>query len=219
MNIPINPTDRQYNFIDATLLQQSNIPKPLHGLTPREIKGQAWWDRVRHTAYAKNDNCCWACGTHRDDALYHHWLEAHEIYSIDYVAGEAQLTGVAALCHACHNFIHSGRMVMVVGKLYSETKVLEIINRGLHLLDTAKLPVHMHTLYAMNRLKNLYDPTVIKTWNIEKRLTTAIGTTSSKMAEWSKWHLLLDGQIYYSIFESEAEWRKFYDNANHSQRQ
>ena len=66
------------------LLFCPNTPKPLHGMSPRSILGDEWWDKERIKAYRKFFNHCQACGTHKSDALYHRWLEAHEVYHFDY---------------------------------------------------------------------------------------------------------------------------------------
>jgi len=122
------------------ILLHPNIPKPLHGIAPRTILGKDWWDKHRQIAYAKNDYRCWACGVHKTDAKYHQWLEAHEFYEIDYAKGRVVFVELVALCHACHNFIHDGRMVHLVdeGKM-DEKQYREILKHGNRILAKAGL--------------------------------------------------------------------------------
>ena len=54
--------------------------------------------------------------THVSEAEFHNWLEVHETYDIDFKAGVAVYSGAVALCHACHQFIHSGRLLAVLEK-------------------------------------------------------------------------------------------------------
>ena len=93
-------TDR-LGFPSPQILLQPNIPKPLHGLNPRTLKGREWWDEQRHEAYARCGSRCWACTTHESYAKYHHWLEGHEAYAYNYDKGTAELSEVVALCHSC----------------------------------------------------------------------------------------------------------------------
>jgi len=92
----------------------ANIPKPLHELAPREILGREWWDRTRREAYQSTKYRCIACGVMASMAKYHPWLEGHEIYQIDYKRGIAVYKETVPLCHACHSFIHDGRMLALV---------------------------------------------------------------------------------------------------------
>ena len=117
-----------------------NIPKPLHGTVPRQILGEDWWNEQRQIAYAKNDYRCWACGVHKSKAKYHNWLEAHEMYDINYVVGTIEFIEIVALCHSCHNYIHSGRMAMLVdeGKM-SHEKYKDILKHGDNILKKANL--------------------------------------------------------------------------------
>ncbi len=125
---------------DPKILLAPNIPQPLHGLNPRSIMGQDWWDVERQKAYKKAGYCCEACGVAKQEAEYHAWLEAHEVYTYAYAKGVATFAGLVALCHSCHNFIHSGRMVMLVrsGKMSAE-KERDICRHGQEVLRKAGL--------------------------------------------------------------------------------
>lgn len=117
------------------ILLHPNIPKPMHGVNPRSVKGTKWWDEQRQIAYAKTEYCCAACGVHKTEAKYHHWLEAHELYDIQYWCGRMQFVEIVALCHSCHNYIHSGRMRALVDKgEMSQEKFNEIIKHGENVL-------------------------------------------------------------------------------------
>lgn len=166
--------------LQPELLLHPNIPKPLHGLNPRTILGQQWWDNTRRKAYAEQDYCCLACGVHKSNALFHSWLEGHEFFKIDYVVGYAEVTKIVALCHACHNYIHSGRMRMLVDKgQMSIIKMADIIQYGERILDQAGLPYRVD------------PPTVVQ-------------------QDWSKWYLLLEGIKYYSPYKNIEDWVHHY---------
>ena len=117
--------------IDPSLLLHPNIPKPLHKCNPRTVLGQDWWDEQRQFAYSKANYHCEACGIHKRMAKYHDWLEAHEIYDINYSKGTATFVRLAALCHSCHNYIHSGRMKALVDKKqFAAEKQRDILEHG-----------------------------------------------------------------------------------------
>jgi hypothetical protein len=67
-------------------------------------------------------------------------MEGHEIYEIDYLLGTAHYLKTVPLCHACHNFIHSGRMERLLeqGKL-ELNKYRQILSHGNHVLTEAGL--------------------------------------------------------------------------------
>lgn len=121
-------TDRQ---LRPELLLEPPLPEPLHGLAPRTIKGRAWWDKHRKAAYARMDDCCHACGVHKSRALYRRSLEGHESYEIDWENGRMELREIVALCHCCHNYIHSGRLRILLdtGKI-DTVKYNRIIEHG-----------------------------------------------------------------------------------------
>ncbi len=106
----------------------------------RTLLGKSWWDEKRYQAYAKHDYHCWACGIHKFDAKYHQWLEGHECYIINYKDGIMELKEIVALCHSCHNFIHSGRLLQLYIKGdISKAKALDILNHGFHILLANRL--------------------------------------------------------------------------------
>lgn len=126
------------------LLLHPFIPKPLHGLNPRTLLGQEWWDVQRRAAYKRTNYHCAACGVHKLNALYHRWLEAHEAYRIDYERGRAEVVEINALCHACHSFIHSGRLTALLQKgAISIARYETIINHGNKILHRHKLKVNL----------------------------------------------------------------------------
>ena len=158
------------------------IIKPLHGINPRNINGDAWWNKVRQTAYATNDYHCWACGVHKKDAWKRQWLEAHEVYDYDYVEHQATLREIVALCWACHNFIHYEHMrLCVLDGTYQRSTYVTVIRHGWRVLREAGT--------VMGRP----DPYYVAP------------------DEWREWHLLLDGKKYYSDFQCEDEMRQFYE--------
>ena len=69
------------------ILAHPNIPKPLHGISPRTIMGDDWWNKTRQEVYKKYDYHCIACGVAKEDAKKHQWLEAHEFWNINYETG------------------------------------------------------------------------------------------------------------------------------------
>lgn len=90
-------------FLRPELLLLPQIPKPLHGVAPRVVLGQAWWDRERRAAYRRAGGVCMACGTPCK-------MEAHEVYATDYKKGTLTYIESVALCSLCHQYIHDGRM-------------------------------------------------------------------------------------------------------------
>jgi len=122
------------------LLLHPNIPAPLHGLAPRTIMGSKWWEATREAAYRKAHYCCLACGVHKSKAKFRQWLEAHETYQIDWHKGRSEYIETVALCHCCHNYIHSGRLEALLeeGRI-SHAKFAAIHRHGDEILAKAGL--------------------------------------------------------------------------------
>ena len=170
---------------DPILLLHSNIPKPLHGVNPRTIKGRNWWDEQRRIVYKAQGDRCAACGVHKSQAKgKKKWLECHEIYEINWSRGRARFVRLVALCPYCHMFIHNGRLQALYDKgEYSTREYLSIIKHGTDLLDKAGI---------RQQWEHRHDST-------------------SKGAPWGKWRLLFEGQKYKPKFRTYEDWFKTLD--------
>ena len=173
---------KKKNVVRPEILLHPNIPKPLHGMNPRSILGQTWWNKQRQIAYAKEDYHCMACGVHKTNAKYHKWLEAHECYEFDYPKGIARMIEIVALCHCCHNFIHSGKLMMDYqsGRITID-RYDAILRHGEKIIMVVR---NMKNPYIINEAEGLTD--------------------------WSKWRLIIEGKEYYSQFKNFDDWRNFY---------
>ena len=181
------------------LLQHPNIPKMLHGLAPRVIKGQDWWNKTRQEAYASTDYHCLACGVHKTQANYHQWLEAHEDYTIDYKKGEMKINKIIPLCHSCHNFIHSGRL-SVSGNI---EKIIDIVEHGLTILEANDLKAFPYTLHLAKELKINHKC---------KPCDYGIKSEKDICQNWNEWKLIFEGKEYYSKFNNFDDWKRFYES-------
>jgi hypothetical protein len=166
---------------NPSLLLHSNIPKPLHEVNPRTIKGQKWWDTNRRLTYASQGDRCAACGVHKSQAKgKNHWLECHEVYKIDYAKGRATFVKLVALCPYCHSFIHNGRLQALYDKGEIKTReYLSIIKHGKDILEKAGL---------FNQWEHRHD------------------IPGNKVAEWLDWRLVFEGIEYPPKFQSYEEW-------------
>ena len=122
------------------ILLHSNIPKPLHGVAPRGILGAKWWNKTRKKAYRSTDYHCQACGVAKHESKGPGWLEGHEMYDVDYLLGTAAYIETVPLCAFCHNYIHSGRLQMLLeeGQI-TQQRYIEVIQHGDNVLRQAGL--------------------------------------------------------------------------------
>lgn len=181
------------------ILTHPNIPKPLHGIAPREIMGEWWWNTVREAVYASSDYHCIACGVHKSQAKKHHRLEAHEFWHIDYATGTCTISSIEPLCHYCHSFIHSGRLQMIIGKEKSVKEIIEILEHGFKILAANKLECFPSTLdFGIDLGCN--------TFGVKAYLMPRCDI------EWNKWKLVWRGNEYRSKFETYDDWKNFYSN-------
>lgn len=113
------------------VLLHSQIPKPMHGMAPRVVLGQAWWDKTRRAAYASTEFHCVACGVHKTAARYRPVLEGHELYDIDYLEGRMTYLETVPLCVSCHSYIHHGRLKHLCDTRHiSAQRYIDVIQHG-----------------------------------------------------------------------------------------
>lgn len=193
--------------IQPKILLHPNLPAPLHGLSPRSIKGQAWWDIQRRAAYAEKDFHCHACGIHKSLAKYAQQLEAHEQYTIDYEKGKMEISGIVALCPLCHSFIHNGRLEA----LYRDSKIgyerfAETLWRGQEILISNGLKMNPFAAYVMIR----YGVGVARVYALLQ--TVGAEDLPDSDVAWEDWRMVLDGVEYAPLWKNEAEHKSFYSN-------
>jgi len=131
--------------LGPVLLLHPQIPRPIQGVNPRTILGQAWWDIMRRRVYARANYHCECCGVERKQAKFKPHLEAHEVYDIHYADATATFLYCVALCNACHSYIHKGRLLMLLkDQQITDALYNEIIDHGDAILDVAKPTKKLH---------------------------------------------------------------------------
>lgn len=164
------------------ILSQPNIPVPLHGMAPRVVFGESWWNMKRQAAYQSNNNCCIACG--RPAMLTEtHRLEAHEMWEFDYENGIGTVIDIVPLCHYCHNFIHSGRLSMILGEEKTFEEVQAILTHGFKILDYHNLKVFPFTFSLARQM----DVDTLRVTPYELQL-------KMKMSDWEMHY---NGKVYH----------------------
>ena len=181
------------------ILSQSNIPKPLHGVNPRTIMGKDKWDILRKEVYASTNYHCIACGVHKDNAMFHKWLEAHEDYKIEHAIATMTIRGFVPLCHACHSFVHSGFLVVQYRKgIKSKSQVCKILEHGFSILEKSDLPAFIGLKNAISEIG--YNGKWSGKWIHPKSITS----------DWSKWKMVWNGIEYPAKFKTHTAWERHY---------
>ena len=180
------------------VLSHPHIPQPLHGLNPRSIMGQQQWDIIRQKVYASTNYHCIACGIHKTKARNHHWLEAHEFYNINHQTGVCIIEDIIPLCHFCHNFIHSGRLTMIMGKDKSVNEIKAILEHGFKILADNNLQCFPYTLLFGQGLE-------VNTYGV-----TAYTIKENTELQWTDYKLIYNDKTYDSPFKSREEWLAYY---------
>lgn len=174
---------------ESSLLLMPPLVKPLHGIAPREIKGEDWWYATRNEVYKKNNYHCLACGVHKSNAKLYQWLEAHEYYEVDYINTKYTLKDIISLCHCCHAFIH-----------YQRTTAM---------LDNNKITKNEFDIIMK------HGKTILEEINANKdNIVLPEDHFPENNGKWKEWYLDFEGKKYYSKFNDLNEWIEYYDNLN-----
>ena len=180
-------------ILKPQILTHPNIPKPLHGVNPRTIMGNRWWNKTREVVYASTDYHCIACGIPKALSKGPKWLEAHEFWHIDNRTGICTIESIEPLCHYCHQFIHSGRLSMECDKSIPGWKVDAILEHGFEILSKNGLKCFYGTLkLAEDRLANTFG-------------VTAYEHEVNPDIKWGDWKLVWNGLEYHSKFADAVE--------------
>ncbi len=174
----------------ADILLCPNIPTPLHGVAPRVILGGSWWKKTRVAAQQSTNFRCQACGVHKDKAKFRQWLEGHELYEVDYAHGRLTYIETVPLCHACHNFIHDGRLT--------------------HLLDKGEIH-HSKFSYIMSHGNRVLEESGLsRPSKIERDSEIISKFRNGKCAVWEDWRMVLFGKEYPPIHRTIEDYQNYW---------
>lgn len=201
----------------APLLTMPNIPKPLHGVNPRTIMGEAAWTKARKAAYYKagykseiSGMLCAEPGS----------LHAHEVYDVNYVTGVCTFKRICAITPKEHvYFIHSGRMITLWksdNPLYTTEKVLDGVENGFKLIyEWNKTHKHSEKLKAYQTfLEYLKQPELKEPMErlIEKYEIEFWGEDTKRMCDWEDWKLVIAKgerrEEYPTPYANFSEWEE-----------
>lgn len=183
------------------ILQQHTVLGFFHGINPRVIMGKDAWDIERQKVYASTNYHCACCGSHKRDAKRYKWLEAHEIWKVDYESGVCEITEIVPLCHYCHSFVHFGLLTELYNnKTKPEEEVKEIIEHGFKILSDNKLDGSKGRLRLASELN-------CNTFGVKKEIVNPRDEDCCKV-EMEDFYLLFQGKKYiYKGFESRSKYK------------
>lgn len=198
------------------LITMPNIPKPLHALPPRNVMGKTAWDRARKLCYFKADYKCEICGCEPSKGQ----LNAHELYTIDYLEGTSTFNRCIAICKQDHDFIHSGRLITLFKEgnpLYPKSYVLKTVEKGFKLVseynkahpDLAPLRVY-DTFIDYLKVPELAD----KMAELIRKYDIKFYASPKRGARWEKWRLVWNGKEYPTPYKNPEEWMDAMKKAN-----
>ena len=123
------------------------VPKSLWGQNLRSHLTKKEWDTLRKRCYVRANHRCEICnGVGRK-----HPVECHEIWQYDDINCVQKLTGVVALCPACHRVKHIGRTLGTPYK-YATLKHFRKVNN----VTNYELERYLNTIFGTWSERNLY---------------------------------------------------------------
>ena len=179
-----------------------NVPRPLHGVAPRVIKGTGWWNKIRKKVYLKYDFHCGACGVHQSRAKRFQRLEAHEFYEVDHYHGIVRVKSLEPLCNYCHSFIHTGRMINTLSTKQGMGRktAIAVLNHGFRLCVENDLKCYIGAIEAAEVLR-VELPDGLKWYE----------PVENENLKWSDWKMIFDGEEHPARFQSQEEWANHYE--------
>lgn len=106
-------TKEYFDFGDMKIAP-FGTPMPLHGVNPRNMMGQFYWDDLRIKTYKEYDYKCGICGSNGQEQGFRHRVEAHELWDYDFDNEIQIFRGVIALCPICHKIYHWAQPAMAL---------------------------------------------------------------------------------------------------------
>ena len=205
------------------ILTMPNIPQPLHGLAPRTILGKATWDHMRKACYYEANYTCQACGKQLGRGESH----AHELYTYNYVTGQAKFERCVCLCELCHvRGIHSGRALTMFKKgnpLMPKQRILEgaeNLFKLLHEYNVAHPDEPPLRAYATFIDYAKWPPLQKEMLELIKKYDVKFYQEDIKhMAKWSKWALRMGTGLFPTPYADQGAWAEAMeakDKENHN---
>lgn len=195
------------------LIAMPNIVRPLQGdkCQPRTIYRPKDWNAMRRACYERANDTCEICGECPDDKRKR---QSHEVFAVDYEHGTATFVGCVCLDAQCHlACIHNGRAITLYSRnspLVTKEFLLEGAEKAFSLIrDYNKehnADVRLYSTYIEYlRHDELREPMLelIKRYDVK-----FYSEDPKKIAKWSDWKLILDGEEYPTPYKNEKEWEK-----------
>lgn len=201
------------------LITMPNIPKPLHGVAPRVVLGDVWWNRTRKVCYLWAKDTCEICGEKPENLRHRH---GHELYRVNWRLGETEFVRAICVCARCHLLgVHTGRAITLYGRgnpLFSAEALLDGAEHAFKLIHDynadhkGKQPIRAYCTF----IEYLRHPELEKPMRelIEKYDIKFYAENTKRMAKWGEWRLKIGERYYPTPYANEKEWREAMEEAS-----